>query len=161
VVKKGWSAALDIRIVVFGVAEGPRKVRTGAAVGCRHVLLGSSRLATAIMAGSLALAACTSTGDADPVDELPEASPPATNEDNSVDPVKEPDDPVEQTDDEAVAAAYEAFLDGLTAPEPLRQRTHRPRRPGSDPQPDSAGDGGAAPPPREAERASRATRTQG
>jgi hypothetical protein len=84
-------------------------------VGCRHVLLGSSRLATAIVAGSLALAACTSTGDADPVGNPPEAAPPATDDDNSADPVEEPGDPVEQSDDEAVAAAYEAFLDGLTA----------------------------------------------
>jgi len=68
-----------------------------------------------MVAGSLVLAACTSTGDSDPAGNPPEAAPPATDDDNSADPVEEPDDPVEQADDEAVAAAYEAFLDGLTA----------------------------------------------
>jgi hypothetical protein len=115
VVKKGWSPRPDIRIVVLGVAEGPRGCEREAAVGCRHVLLGSSRLATAIVAGSLALAACTSTGDANTVEDPPEASPPATDEDDSGQAVDEPGDPVEPTDDEAVAAAYESFLDGLTA----------------------------------------------
>ena len=88
-------------------------VRTGAAVGCRHVLLGCSRLATAIVAGSLALAACTSTGDANTVEDPP--APPATDEDDSGHAVDKPDDPVEPTDEEAIASAYEAFLDGLTA----------------------------------------------
>jgi hypothetical protein len=115
VVKKGWSAALDIRIVVFGVAEGPRRVRTEAAVGCRHVLPRSSRLARAIVAGSLALAACTSTGDANPIEEQPEASPTATNEDNSGSSGDEPDDTVEPTDEEAIAAVYGAFLGALAA----------------------------------------------
>jgi hypothetical protein len=115
VVKKGWSPGLDIRIVVLGVAEGPRRCEREAAVGCRHVSLGSSRLATAIVAGSLALAACTSTGDANTVEDPPEASPPATDEDNSGSAVDGPDDPVEPTDEEAIAAGYEAFLDALTA----------------------------------------------
>ncbi|MFA9430965.1 hypothetical protein [Egicoccus sp. AB-alg2] len=64
------------------------------------------------MAGSLALAACTSTGSANPAEDPPEAAPPATDEDGPDDPLDEPDRP---TDDEAVGAAYEAFLDALTA----------------------------------------------
>ncbi len=114
-VKKGWSPGLDIRIVVLGVAEGPRRCEREAAVGCRHVLLGSSRLATAIVAGSLALAACTSTGDANTVEDQPEASPPATDEDNSGSAVDEPDDTVEPTDEQAVATSYDAFLGALAA----------------------------------------------
>jgi hypothetical protein len=112
--RKGWSPGLNVRIVVLGVAEGPRVVRTGAAVGCRRAALGSSRLAAAVLAGSLALAACTPTGDAHPVEDPPDAAPPSTGEDGPSDADDEPD-PVELTDEEAVALAYEAFLDALTS----------------------------------------------
>jgi hypothetical protein len=115
VIKKGWSAGPHIRIVILGVAEGPRVVRTGAAVGCRRASLGSSRLAAAVLAGSLVLAACTSTGGTTPIEDPPEDPPPATDEDNSADSLDEPDDPVEPTDVEAVELSYEAFLDALTA----------------------------------------------
>ena len=81
---------------------------------CRRVSLRSSRLATAILAGSLALAACSPTDDATSVADPPEENPPVEDDNGAVDPVNEPE-PVEPTDDEVVAAAYEAFLDGLTA----------------------------------------------
>jgi hypothetical protein len=82
-------------------------------VGCRHVLHGSCRLATAIVAGSLALAACTSTGDATPAANPPQATPPSSDDG----PAESIDDPevVETSDEDVVATGYEAFLDALTA----------------------------------------------
>jgi hypothetical protein len=84
-----------------------------AAVGCQHVLHGSCRLAIAIMAGSLALAACTSTDDATPAANPPEATPPSSDDG----PAESVDDLelAEPSDEDAVATGYEAFLTALTA----------------------------------------------
>lgn len=81
---------------------------------CRRVSLTSSRLATAILTGSLAVAACTPTGDATSVSDPPEENPPAVDDNGVDDPVDEPE-PTEPSDEEAVTASYEAFLQALTA----------------------------------------------
>jgi hypothetical protein len=83
-------------------------------VGCRPVLHGSFRLATALVAGSLALAACTSTGDANPAANPPEEDPPATAGDGAPAETAEPE-PEPPTEEEVVAAAYDGFLGALTA----------------------------------------------
>ncbi len=83
-------------------------------MGCRRLALRSSRLAAAILAGSLALAACNSTGDANPAEDPPEVAPSATDDGNPADPVDEPD-AAEASDEDAVAATYAAFLGVLTA----------------------------------------------
>jgi hypothetical protein len=65
------------------------------------------------MAGSLSLAACTSTDDATPA-----ANPPAATPQSSDDgPAESTDEPelVEPSDEDAVATGYEAFLTALTA----------------------------------------------
>ena len=81
---------------------------------CRRVSLTSFRLATAILTGSLALAACSPTGDATSVADPPEENPPVEDDNGPVDPVDEPE-PAEPTEEEAVTASYEAFLQALTA----------------------------------------------
>jgi hypothetical protein len=83
-------------------------------MGCRRVSRRNYRAAAALLAGGLALAACTPTGDASPIPEPPEAAPAPSEDDAPAEPVDEPE-PAEPTDEEAVALAYQAFLDGLTA----------------------------------------------
>ena len=83
-------------------------------MGCRHVSLSRLQLAAAILTGSLALGACTSTGDATSVADPPEDSPPVEDVDADTDPVDEPE-PAEPTDEQAITASYEAFLQALTA----------------------------------------------
>jgi len=79
---------------------------------CRHLILRSARLAVATVAGSLALAACTSTGDATPLEESPAAE---GNEPSEPVTEPEPSSSVSEspTDEEAVVASYERFLAAL------------------------------------------------
>jgi hypothetical protein len=62
----------------------------------------------------LALVACTSTGDADPVDDPPAAAPLTAEDEGPADPPDEIE-PLEPSDEDAVAATYEEFLTALTA----------------------------------------------
>lgn len=63
------------------------------------------------MAGSLSFAACSPTGDATPLQESPAAEDDNPSSDATVEP--EPSATGSPTDEEAVAAAYEAFLQAL------------------------------------------------
>lgn len=83
-------------------------------MGCRRASRSSCRQAVAILAGGLALAACSSTGEAGPTSEPTEAAPPASDGNAPAEPTDEPE-PAEPTDAEAVTLVYQAFLDGLTA----------------------------------------------
>lgn len=65
------------------------------------------------MTGSLALAACSPTGDGTSVADPPDGNPTVEEDNGPFDPVDEPE-PAEPTDEERVTASYEAFLQALT-----------------------------------------------
>ena len=87
-------------------------MRTGAAVGCQLHSPRRSRLAAAILAGSLALAACTAEGEAPEGDALPPAGSPSSVEDEP--PEANAPEPEAPTDEDVVVASYADFLSALT-----------------------------------------------
>ena len=82
-------------------------------MGCLHPSPRRSRLVAVVLAGGLALAACTTQGEAPADDELPAASSPAPVEDEA--PEGNAPEPEEPTDGAAAVAAYADFLSALTA----------------------------------------------
>ena len=88
-------------------------VRTGAAVGCQHHSPRRSRLVAAVLAGGLALAACTAEGETPEGNALPPANSPSPVEDEP--PEADAPEPEAPTDEDAVLASYADFLSALTA----------------------------------------------
>ena len=112
IIEKVWSAAWPL--VIVNVAW-PRDhaVRTGAAVGCRLHSLRRSRPVAAVLAGGLALAACTADSEAPQDDALPPAESTSVIEEEPPDADKPA--PEEPSDGDAVVDSYGGFLAALTA----------------------------------------------
>ena len=89
-------------------------MRTGAAVGCQLHSPRRSRLVVAVLAGGLALAACTAEGDDPEGEALPPANSPSPVEDEPAE-ANAPEPAEGTTEEDAVVASYADFLTALTA----------------------------------------------